>query len=136
RRVAFQLTGVTLPFGAEFQPRLKPLNVRPRLPNGRASAVPLAFHDPDGGGTLTLAAPPGPAPASPEQTREVSLGLSRRGADGSWSPVRWTQAELGDEPLRLEGLAAGRYRVYLRFWARTGEEPPHRLPGPDQPVEI
>ena len=53
--------------------------------------------------------------------RTIAAGLSRRGADGSWGPVRWQTVDVDGRGIgRVENLAPGAYRVQRTFRTRAG----------------
>jgi hypothetical protein len=69
-------------------------------------------------GTIAGAVLLGDAPAT---AGELAFGLSRRGADGSWGPVRWQTVDVDGRGIgRVENLAPGAYRVQRTFRTRAG----------------
>jgi len=114
RTVHFRMENVELPFDRPFRLLERPQGLKPAIPASLRAAriVPDAYWDPDGG-VLLLPVLRGGA--------RVDVGLSRKRPDGNWSPVRWVSVRVEDEPVRLEGLAPGTYRVRLRAPQGTGQ---------------
>jgi hypothetical protein len=130
--VPFRIENVAAPFGKPQTFRLAPMNVRPPVTAAEPArtvgvAVMAPFRDLEGG-TLCLPGLAGPADA----WGEVAVGLSRRGEDGSWSPVRWQRVEVSADAPVLERVAPGAYRVRLRYFRRLEDGSLRRDPSLDR----
>jgi hypothetical protein len=137
RKVAFRLENIVTPFGRPPRFRTAPLNMKPRPPvrTGQRSGLPglpEEYVSPDGG-ALRL---PSISGARMGETVSVQVSLSRRRPDGSWAAPRWVQLEGGSEPLRLESLAPGVYRVRMIAWGRRADGSLRRLPGGERKAEV
>jgi hypothetical protein len=59
---------------------------------------------------------------APATAGEVAFGLSRRGANGAWGPVRWQNADVDERgAARLEDVSPGTYRVQRIFRLRAAD---------------
>jgi hypothetical protein len=105
----FRIEDVTLPLDRELpkpnaEPEARVISSRRPPPGPEA---PEAYRD-LAGGILSV-----PAPAAVPVGR-VLVGLSRRQGN-VWSPLRWVELRYVGEPLPVPSIAAGTYRVQLRY---------------------
>lgn len=136
KKVSFRIENAVMPFGRSLQLRLAPLNlkVRPTIAGsaGGRRGVPEPFYSRDGGALRV----PTPGIREEDAGVEVQVGLSRQAQDGTWSPIRWSQYAATSEPLRLEKLAPGRYRIRVTYWQRRTNQPLKHMSIPDRTAEV
>lgn len=136
RKLEFRLEDVVTPWGRPPKLRTAPLNMKPRpaqavrRPGPRT--LPEGYYSTEGG-SLRL---PDYTGARQGGSLAVQVSLSRRRPDGAWDAPRWVQLDAASEPLRLENLAPGTYRVKVTVWERHPDGNLHRLSAGDRAADV